>query len=407
VVALLMLAAGFALGLFFGWLLHRERVERALYEDVARHRDRAKAALAETSARLELANKDLIRLRSQLTDLQQMLDERDSTIADLRARGAARPTRDDDRADSAEGTDRGPVDAAADAATTPSGVTRLDDADHTAVTQEVSLATSSSSRAEAAVDADIGDEHDHTIDVTPAARAGSVGATDGAAEERPAPDDVPDEEPAVPVGGEPSADVGPAEDEPADVEPAGDEASEGEGVAVEPVGDGLSEGEGVAVEPVGGGVSEGEVGALPADDHDLAEADADAERDEREGGEIGAPLVVEEPAVGAVSGGELDQPDVDAPPVVEESAEPATGTTAAPEPPAGHDDLQRIAGVGPALEVQLRAEGITTYRQLALLDDDAIADLQSRRPQLVTRMRRGGWAAQARRLHAETYDDPI
>jgi predicted flap endonuclease-1-like 5' DNA nuclease len=426
VVALLMLAAGFALGLFFGWLLHRERVERALYEDVARHRDRAKAALAETSARLELANKDLIRLRSQLTDLQQMLDERDSTIADLRARGAARPTRDDDRADSAEGTDRGPVDAAADAATTPSGVTRLDDADHTAVTQEVSLATSSSSRAEAAVDADIGDEHDHTIDVTPAARAGSVGATDGAAEERPAPDDVPDEEPAVPVGGEPSADVGPAEDEPADVEPAGDEASEGEGVAVEPVGDGASEGEVGALpaddhdlaeadadaerdEPEGGeiGASEGEVGALPADDHDLAEADADAERDEREGGEIGAPLVVEEPAVGAVSGGELDQPDVDAPPVVEESAEPATGTTAAPEPPAGHDDLQRIAGVGPALEVQLRAEGITTYRQLALLDDDAIADLQSRRPQLVTRMRRGGWAAQARRLHAETYDDPI
>lgn len=77
-IALLTGAVMFALGLFFGWLLHRERVERALYEDAVRARDRATTTLAETSARLELANRDMIRLRDQLTAAQQQLDGRGS-----------------------------------------------------------------------------------------------------------------------------------------------------------------------------------------------------------------------------------------------------------------------------------------------------------------------------------------
>jgi predicted flap endonuclease-1-like 5' DNA nuclease len=94
VLSLLLFAAGFALGLFFGWLLHRERVERALYEDVVRARDRATSTLAETSARLELANRDAVRLREQLTDAQHELTDRDATIARLRREAEAEPSAD-------------------------------------------------------------------------------------------------------------------------------------------------------------------------------------------------------------------------------------------------------------------------------------------------------------------------
>jgi predicted flap endonuclease-1-like 5' DNA nuclease len=459
VVALLMLAAGFALGLFFGWLLHRERVERALYEDVARHRDRATAALAETSARLELANKDMIRLRSQLTDAQQLLDERDATIDDLQARRADRQIDDDGVAGVA-----GPVDAAADAATTPSGVTRLDDGDHTDITEEVSLAAPVLSRAASAVEADLGDDNDHTIDVTPAAEAppaAEVGAVveevepvRGEPEEQQEPQIVPpldvaaedaasaeadvgsearDEavepvevdpgaaEPEVvvaedePVGDEPGEveadevepdgvepEVVVAEDEPGEVEPVGDEPGEVEADEVEP--DGVEPEVVVAeVEPVGDGTGDAPIEA-PSGDDERAATVVPAEPDRPE---IGEPLVVDGSAEDAARAGAEPGDDADAAAekatdaVAEAGADAPAASTAAP------DDLRRIAGIGPALALQLNAEGITTYRQLATLDDEAISELQARRPHLVTRMRRGGWAAQARRLHAEVHDDPI
>jgi predicted flap endonuclease-1-like 5' DNA nuclease len=75
---------GFGLGLLFGWLLHRERVARVEYEGAAQD-SRATATLADTSARLELADQDMVNLRSQLTDAQHLLDERDATIAQLEA----------------------------------------------------------------------------------------------------------------------------------------------------------------------------------------------------------------------------------------------------------------------------------------------------------------------------------
>jgi predicted flap endonuclease-1-like 5' DNA nuclease len=75
---------GFGLGLLFGWLLHRERVARVEYEGAAQD-SRTTATLADTSARLELADQDMVSLRTQLTDAQHLLDERDAMIAQLEA----------------------------------------------------------------------------------------------------------------------------------------------------------------------------------------------------------------------------------------------------------------------------------------------------------------------------------
>ncbi|MBW3604015.1 MAG: hypothetical protein KY460_03705, partial [Actinobacteria bacterium] len=91
------------------------------------------------------------------------------------------------------------------------------------------------------------------------------------------------------------------------------------------------------------------------------------------------------------------------------SGEPAGSdddSIAAPAPQRGSpDDLRLISGVGPALERLLHERGITTFRNLALLDDAAIEDLRSRSPRLVTRLRRDAWVSQARRLHIETHGD--
>jgi predicted flap endonuclease-1-like 5' DNA nuclease len=86
--ALLMGLVGFGLGLLFGWLLHRERVARVEYEGAAQD-SRTTATLADTSARLELADQDMVNLRAQLTDAQHLLDEREATIAQLEAELAA------------------------------------------------------------------------------------------------------------------------------------------------------------------------------------------------------------------------------------------------------------------------------------------------------------------------------
>ena len=68
----------------------------------------------------------------------------------------------------------------------------------------------------------------------------------------------------------------------------------------------------------------------------------------------------------------------------------------APEGPA--DDLKRISGVGPKLEAMLNDEGITTFAQLAELDEDQVEDLQARLPQFPGRIQRDDWVGQAQRL---------
>jgi predicted flap endonuclease-1-like 5' DNA nuclease len=373
-LVLLGFAAGCAFGLFFGWLLHRERVERALYEDVVRTRDRATSTLAETSARLELANKDMVRLRGQLTNAQHLLAERDATIGEL----------EDELVELEDGDVQlrtppadEPIDVAADAATTPDGVHLFDDdLDETDITEEVPLppedeVTDEPVEAEEEPDR-VSEPEQLVVDEPPEQQEEPEEEADAPLEvgEPPEQQEEPDrvsepglldldeppelhEPPETDEGGEPGDE---AHDAPEPAEPA-------------PIGDVV-------------------VGDAPATDMPL---DVTAAEDAARGVDSGRPAA-------QVASEASEQPPDDA-----EIGTPLVLETDAPQQQREIDDLQRISGVGPALERQLHAEGITTYRQLAVLDETAIGALDSRRPRLVTRMRRGGWVAQARRLHVETH----
>jgi len=63
------------------------------------------------------------------------------------------------------------------------------------------------------------------------------------------------------------------------------------------------------------------------------------------------------------------------------------------------DDLTAIKGVGPVLEKVLHDTGIYYFRQLALLDNDGIDELQEQIPQFPGRIRRDQWVKQAKKLH--------
>ena len=387
-LVLLGFTAGCAFGLFFGWLLHRERVERALYEDVVRTRDRATATLAETSARLELANKDMVRLRGQLTNAQHLLAERDATISELEDELAE--LEEDDELEEPAADE--PVDVAADAATTPDDVRLFDDLDDEAdITEEVPLPPDDELAEVDAGDTDRAPEPPAAAheDVEGEAPAGAAREAHGPAAAA-GPDQLPMDQPVVPE----------EEPVPVDAPPAPEEVA---GRAPEPVGeaDRAPERDGAAAS-----VEEEEpeppeppppddvvIGDAPVTDIPLdataAGAAEDATDDDGDG---------EHPAAEDAAAALGEQPPDDA-----EIGVPLVLEADAPEPGPEADDLQRISGVGPALERQLHAEGITTYRQLAVLDDAAVSELESRRPRLVTRLRRGGWVAQARRLHVETY----
>ena len=377
-LVLLGFAAGCAFGLFFGWLLHRERVERALYEDVVRTRDRATATLAETSARLELANKDMVRLRGQLTNAQHLLAERDATISELEDELAE--LEDDDELEEPAADE--PVDVAADAATTPDDVRLFDDLDDEAdITEEVPLPPADEVAEVEAGDTDRAPEPPAAAheDVEGEAPAGAPvreepAPVDGpAASEKPAPVDGPAASEEVPVRApepEGAADRAPERDEAA----ASVEEEEPEPPEAPPADDVV--------------IGDAPVTDIPLD-ATAAGAAEDATDDDGDG---------EHPAAEDAAAAPGEQPPDDA-----EIGVPLVLEADAPEPGPEADDLQRISGVGPALERQLHAEGITTYRQLAVLDDAAVSELESRRPRLATRLRRGGWVAQARRLHVETY----
>ena len=68
------------------------------------------------------------------------------------------------------------------------------------------------------------------------------------------------------------------------------------------------------------------------------------------------------------------------------------------------DDLRLIKGVGPALAHKLKAAGICSYRQVALLGEAEIANLDA---DLVRRMHRDDWMTQARQLHAAKYAENL
>lgn len=63
------------------------------------------------------------------------------------------------------------------------------------------------------------------------------------------------------------------------------------------------------------------------------------------------------------------------------------------------DDLKRIRGIGPKLERLLNEQGLTTFIQVSLLDDEAVEALNTRLSGCQGRIRRDNWIAQAAELH--------
>ena len=67
------------------------------------------------------------------------------------------------------------------------------------------------------------------------------------------------------------------------------------------------------------------------------------------------------------------------------------------------DDLKLIVGIGPVLERMLFQLGISTYGQIARMNDRDIDALDGRLPEFPGRIRRDEWVAQARALHQYKY----
>lgn len=86
------------------------------------------------------------------------------------------------------------------------------------------------------------------------------------------------------------------------------------------------------------------------------------------------------------------------------SAAPAAGLFGTP---AAHpvDDLKMIPGIGPGIETQLAAIGVTTYRQIATFTAADVARVTDAIEVSPDHIEREDWVAQARRLHRDNYED--
>ncbi len=86
----------------------------------------------------------------------------------------------------------------------------------------------------------------------------------------------------------------------------------------------------------------------------------------------------------------------------ETPAEPEVEPAPPPSAPAtaAADDLSKIKGLGPKLQALLPQLGITTYAQIAALDDAALADLDSKLGAFAGRPKKDNWMDQARHLAA-------
>jgi len=117
------------------------------------------------------------------------------------------------------------------------------------------------------------------------------------------------------------------------------------------------------------------------------------------------PAIPEPPATAPVA--TASEPPVAAPVAAFSEApppvEPAPATPPVTESP---DDLKLIAGIGPALEKKLCACGITTYRQLATLNDADIERIETIIKSF-GRIRRDDWIGQARVRHFEKYQETL
>ena len=96
------------------------------------------------------------------------------------------------------------------------------------------------------------------------------------------------------------------------------------------------------------------------------------------------------------------------PPPVEEAAPPAGEPPVSQEPTAAaEDDLQAIAGIGPATLGKLHTAGILSYRQMAALNDADINRIETEILKSRGRIRRDDWVGQARELHFQKYGERL
>ena len=84
----------------------------------------------------------------------------------------------------------------------------------------------------------------------------------------------------------------------------------------------------------------------------------------------------------------------------EQTAEPkrASEIKAIAQVPVRQDDLKMISGVGPGLERKLLDYGITSYAQIAALNEDDIAELEAHVVKFAGRIKRDDWIGQAQQL---------
>ena len=68
------------------------------------------------------------------------------------------------------------------------------------------------------------------------------------------------------------------------------------------------------------------------------------------------------------------------------------------------DDLTAISGIGPATARRLRHEGLTSFAQIAELNEEAIDEIAPKLKNRAERIRRDRWVEQARKLAAERAD---
>ncbi|HSK91672.1 MAG TPA: hypothetical protein VK875_10195, partial [Euzebyales bacterium] len=160
-------------------------------------------------------------------------------------------------------------------------------------------------------------------------------------------------------------------------------------IRMPPAGDQAPAGDGPTDRTMSLEIDETQAIVLPAHDGPPTAApdEAAAEEEPIEEEPVGAGEPVEDEPAPRLETGEPERPV----PAAVDNAEP--------------DNLRRIRGIGPAMERTLNAEGITTYRQLAVLSDAEIDALQARIPGLPGRIRRGRWVEQATELHAEVHGD--
>lgn len=91
----------------------------------------------------------------------------------------------------------------------------------------------------------------------------------------------------------------------------------------------------------------------------------------------------------------------------EPAALPAAPALGERDAVAAVDDLQAIAGIGPATARKLQAAGVTSFRQIALLDPAAIERIETTVIKWPGRIRRDHWIEQAKALHLQIYRETL